>query len=146
MLEGVTDELRLTPSITIPATELSWQFSRSSGPGGQGVNTADSKVELRFDLARTEALPPHLKARALDRLAARLVDGVLIVTASEHRSQLANRRAALARLTMLLSDGIAPPARPRRATRPSRRSVEARLDTKRRRGDVKRLRRNPSDG
>jgi ribosome-associated protein len=142
----VTDDLRLTPSLTIPAAELSWQFSRSSGPGGQGVNTADSKAELRFDLARSEALPPHLKARALDRLGARLVDGVLIVTASEHRSQLANRRAAMARLTMLLCDGIAPPAQPRRPTRPSRRSVEARLDTKRRRGDVKRLRRNPSDG
>lgn len=146
MLESVTDELRLTSTITIPAAELSWQFSRSGGPGGQGVNTADSKAELRFDLARTESIPPHLKARALDRLDARLVDGVLIVTASEYRSQLANRRAALARLTMLLTDGIAPPARPRRATRPSKRVVEARLDAKRRRGDVKRLRRNPSDG
>ncbi len=147
MLEGVTDDLRLTPGgITIPAPELKWQFSRSSGPGGQGVNTADSKAELRFDLARTEAIPLHLKARALNRLGARLVDGVLMVTASEHRSQLANRRAALARLTMLLTDGIAPPAQPRRPTRPSKRVVEARLDAKRRRGAVKRLRRNPSDG
>jgi ribosome-associated protein len=145
MLDGVTDDLRLTATITIPAAELTWQFSRSGGPGGQGVNTADSKAELRFDLARTEAIPPHLKARALDRLGARLVDGVLIVTASEHRSQLANRRTALARLTMLLSEGIAPPARPRRATRPSKRVVESRLDAKRRRGDLKRLRRNPSE-
>jgi ribosome-associated protein len=146
MLEGVTDELRLTPTIVIPAAELSWQFSRSSGPGGQGVNTADSKAELRFDLARTESIPQHLKARALDRLSGRLVDGVVVVTASEHRSQLANRRAALARLTMLLTDGIAPPARPRRATRPSKRLVEARLDAKRRRGDLKRLRRKPAEG
>jgi ribosome-associated protein len=142
----VTDDLYLTPTITIPAAELAWQFSRSSGPGGQGVNTADSKAELRFDLARTQAVPDHLRARALDRLAGRLIDGVLIVTASEHRSQLANRRAALARLTALLTQGIAPPARARRATTPSRRAVQARLDAKRRRGEVKRLRRTPPEG
>ncbi len=116
------EDLRLTATITIPATELAWQFSRSGGPGGQGVNTADSKAELRFDLATSAAIPPHLKARALDRLGARLTDGVLIITASEHRSQLANRRAAMARLTMLLADGIAPPAGPRRPTRPSKSS------------------------
>ena len=142
----VSDDLRLTPAITIPAAELSWQFSRSSGPGGQGVNTADSRAELRFDLARTSALPTHLRERALQRLQYRLVDGVLIITASEFRSQLANRRAALARLTALLLDGIAPPAQPRRPTRPSKRAKQARLDAKRQRGDVKRLRRNPSDG
>jgi ribosome-associated protein len=141
----VTDDLRLTSTITIPAGELSWQFSRSGGPGGQGVNTADSKAELRFDLAATPSMPDHLKARALDRLASRLVDGVLVVTASEHRAQLANRRAALARLTVLLTQGIAPPARARRATRPSKRSVQARLDSKRRRGNDKRLRGTPRD-
>ncbi len=140
---GVTEELRLTATITIPASELTWQFSRSGGPGGQGVNTADSKAELRFDLAATEAIPTHLKARALDQLASRLVDGVIIITASEHRSQLANRKAALARLVMLLHQGIAPPAQPRRPTRPSKRQVQARIDGKRHRGNVKRLRRTP---
>ena len=142
---GVTDDLVLTPRITIPASELGWQFSRSGGPGGQGVNTADSKAELRFDLAASTAIPEHLKARAVERLAHRLVDGVLVVTASEHRSQLANRRAAIARLTMLLEQGIAPPAKARRATRPSKRAIQARLETKRRRGDVKKLRRSPPD-
>jgi ribosome-associated protein len=142
----VSDDLTLTPTITIPAAELSWQFSRSSGPGGQGVNTADSRAELRFDLANTAAIPSHLRDRALQRLQHRLVDGVLIITASEFRSQLANRRAALARLTTLLLDGIAPPARPRRPTRPSKRAVQARLDSKRRRGETKRLRRNPPNG
>lgn len=141
----VTEDVQLTPTIVIPASELSWQFSRSSGPGGQGVNTADSRVELRFDLARTQAIPDHLRSRALVRLEHRLVDGVLVVTASEHRSQLANRRAAVARLTRLLTDGIAPPTRPRRPTKPSQRSVQARLEAKRRRGDVKRLRRKPPD-
>jgi ribosome-associated protein len=142
----VSDDLVLTSTITIPAAELSWQFSRSSGPGGQGVNTADSRVELRFDLAHSTALPEHLRARAIERLSARLVDGVLVITASEYRSQLANRRAALARLSRLLADGIAPPARPRRPTKPTKRSVQARLDAKRRRGDTKRLRHNPADG
>src|SRR4029453_7459001 len=90
--------LRVTRSVVIPARELSWRFSHSSGPGGQSVNTADSRVELRFDLERTTALPAHLKERALRRLADRLVDGVLVVTASEHRSQIQNRRAAQARV------------------------------------------------
>ena len=141
----VPDDLRLTSTVTIPASELTWQFSRSGGPGGQGVNTADSKAELRFDLANSEAIPDHLKTRALDRLGTRLVDGVLIVTASEHRSQLQNRRAAIARLTSLLCDAIAPPARARRATQPSKRAKQRRLDSKRRRGETKRLRGAPGD-
>jgi ribosome-associated protein len=138
-------DLRVNGSVRVPRTELSWRFSRSSGPGGQSVNTADSRVELRFDLARTTALPPHLKARALTRLGPRLVDGVLVVTASEHRAQLHNRRAAEARLAALLAEAVAPPRRPRRVTRPSRASVQARLDAKRHRGETKRMRRSPDD-
>jgi ribosome-associated protein len=132
-------------SVVLPAAELGWRFSHSGGPGGQGVNTADSRVELRFDLAGTTALPPHLKDRALARLSSRLVDGVLVVTASEHRSQLQNRRAAQARLVALLADAIAPPARPRRPTKPSRSAVEARLSAKRHRGLRKRQRRRPEE-
>lgn len=139
------DGLRVTPAVTVPRGELSWRFSRASGPGGQSVNTTDSRVELSFDLAATEALPPHLKARALTRLGPRLVNGVLTVTASEHRSQLQNRRAAAARLARLLADAIAPPARPRRPTRPSRRAVERRLQAKARRAQTKRDRRPPPD-
>jgi ribosome-associated protein len=97
--------LQVTGSVAVPRSELAWRFSRSSGPGGQSVNTADSRAELRFDLAATESIPPHLKARALDRLASRLMDGVLVVTASEHRSQLQNRRAAEARLVASLRNG-----------------------------------------
>src|SRR2546423_8786324 len=122
--------LPVTGSVAIPRAELSWRFSRSSGPGGQSVNTADSRVELRFDLAGTEALPAHLKQRAIDRLGDRLVEGALVVTASEYRSQLQNRRAAEARLVALLAEGIAPPARSRRATRPSKGAVQRRLDAK----------------
>lgn len=133
------------PSVVIPAAELRERFSRSSGPGGQGVNTADSRVELSFDLAASTALSPTLRARAVARLAGRLVDGVLTVAASEHRNQLANRRAARARLAALLRGALRPPAPVRRATKPSRGSVERRLAAKRRRGDVKRNRRTGGD-
>ena len=134
-------EVRVTGSVTIPAGELIWRFSRAGGPGGQGVNTADSRVELRFDLAASTALSDHLKARALDRLAGRLVDGVLVVTASEHRSQLDNRRAARARLVALLARALAPPGKTRRPTKPTAGAVQRRLEDKRRRGNIKRRRR-----
>jgi ribosome-associated protein len=137
--------LRIGPHLAVPDAELLWRFSRSSGPGGQSVNTADSRVELLFDLAATTALPDHLKRRALERLESRLVDGVLTVTASEYRSQLQNRRAASARLAAVLADAIAPPSPPRRPTRPSRRAKQARLDAKRRRGQIKRQRRTPDE-
>jgi ribosome-associated protein len=137
--------LPVNGSVAVPRSELTWRFSRSSGPGGQSVNTADSRVELLFDLVATTALSPHLKARALERLASRLVDGVLVVTASEHRSQLQNRKAAEARLVALLAQAVAPPARARRPTRPSRGAVQARLDAKRRRSQTKRLRRDLGD-
>jgi ribosome-associated protein len=138
----MADVLPVTGTVAIPCAELSWRFSRSSGPGGQSVNTADSRAELRFDLAATGALPEHLKARALTRLGTRLVDGAIVVTASEHRSQLLNRRAAEARLVAVLAEAIAAPAPPRRPTRPSRSAVEARLNAKRRRGQTKHLRRS----
>lgn len=142
----MADDLELTPSVVIPAGELRERFSRSSGPGGQGVNTADSRVELSFDVLHTTALPPELKARALERLRGRLVGGVLTVAASEHRNQLANRRAARLRLTALLRAAIRPPAPARRTTKPSKGSVERRLASKRRRADTKRGRRvNPDE-
>ncbi|MGD0376389.1 MAG: alternative ribosome rescue aminoacyl-tRNA hydrolase ArfB [Streptosporangiaceae bacterium] len=130
---------------TIPPDELSWRFSRSSGPGGQSVNTADSRVELSYDLAASEALPPVLKDRAIRALASRLVEGVLTVTASENRSQLRNREAAAARLSALLTEASGPPRRPRRPTRPSRGAVERRLAAKQRRAQIKRLRRQADE-
>ena len=134
--------LRIRGTVVIPETELSWRFSRASGPGGQSVNTTDSRVELSFDVAASAALGPTLKKRALQRLASRLTDGVLTVTASEHRSQLRNRKAAEIRLAQTLEQAIAPPPRVRRPTKPSRTSSERRLASKRRRADVKRLRRS----
>jgi len=128
-------------SVVIPETELSWRFSRSSGPGGQGVNTTDSRVELMFDVERSPVLGATARARALARLEGRLVAGVLTVTASEHRSQLRNREAAEQRLVQELTAAIAPPPRRRRATKPSKAAVERRIAAKRRRSELKRLRR-----
>jgi ribosome-associated protein len=146
MLCGVMEEVRVNERLTIPAAELAWRFSRASGPGGQGVNTTDSRVELSWDLAGSALLPTALRERAVERLGSRLVQGVLTITASEHRSQLRNREAAAARLGNLVASAIAPPPRPRRATKPSRGSVERRISAKKRRGETKRNRRpDPSD-
>jgi ribosome-associated protein len=133
--------LRVTRSVEIPEKELRWRFSRSSGPGGQSVNTADSRVQLSLDIATTTALGPTQRTRALRRLADRLVDGVLTVTAQEERSQLRNREIARERLRQILVDALAPPPRTRRPTKPSERAVERRIAAKRRRGRTKKLRR-----
>ncbi len=134
-------DIRLPGSFVIPARELTWRFSRSSGPGGQGVNTTDSRVELSLNVARTASLPEDLRDRALARLGPRLVNGVLTVTASAQRSQLQNREDAARRLAEILSVAIAPPPKRRRRTRPSKRSAERRLAGKRKRSETKRLRR-----
>ena len=140
----MTSEIQVRGAV-IPQQELSWRFSRSSGPGGQSVNTTDSRVELSYDLAGSEALGPVLKERALRALADRLVDGVITVTASEHRSQLRNRETAASRLAALLTAATAPPRATRRPTRPSRAARERRLAAKQRRSEVKRLRRPPDE-
>ena len=131
------DDLPVDASLTIPAAELGWRFSRASGPGGQGVNTTDSRVELVFDLAGSPSLAAGQRQRALERLADRLSDGVLTVVAAEHRSQWLNRQAARKRLAELLARSIAPPPPPRRRTRPTRASQQRRLAAKRQRGSLK---------
>jgi ribosome-associated protein len=137
--------LRVTRSVVIPARELKWRFSRSSGPGGQSVNTADSRVELSFDVARSPVLGPVQRTRVMERLAGRLVDGVITVTASEQRSQLQNREAARDRLAATLAKALAPPPPRRRATKANRAAVERRLADKKRRAKVKQLRRTGDD-
>ena len=124
----------------VPDADLSWQFSRSSGPGGQNVNKTDTRAQLTFDLAASEAFPEHLKERMLDRLG----DQVVIV-ASEYRSQLRNRRAAEERLAELLAEAMRPPPPPRVPTKPSRASQQRRIDQKKQHGRTKRLRGRPED-
>ncbi|MBF5029524.1 MULTISPECIES: alternative ribosome rescue aminoacyl-tRNA hydrolase ArfB [unclassified Micromonospora] len=139
------DGLRVTDRLTVPAAELRERFSRSSGPGGQGVNTTDSRVELSFDLGGSPSVPEALRERALARLEGRLVGGVLTVTASEHRAQLANREAARERMATLLREAVAPPPKARRPTRPSRGAKERRLAEKKRQSQRKRDRRVDGD-
>jgi ribosome-associated protein len=143
MTSGFSGDLVVPPGrgipagLTVPAGELIERFSRSSGPGGQGVNTTDSRVELRYDVAQSSALTDEQRSRALDYLAPRLVDGVLSIVASEQRSQLQNRLAARGRLANYLREALAPPPPPRRATRPSRGAKERRLDVKKQRSQIK---------
>ncbi|OIK26919.1 alternative ribosome rescue aminoacyl-tRNA hydrolase ArfB [Streptomyces malaysiense] len=137
-MEGMSGPYVVRGSVSLPEAELMWRFSRSSGPGGQHVNTSDSQVELRFDLAATEALPPVWKERALERLATRLVDGVVTVRSSEHRSQWRNRETAAVRLAALLAQASAPPPKPRRPTRIPRGINERRLREKKQRAETKR--------
>jgi ribosome-associated protein len=130
----------------LPGDALSWRFSRSSGPGGQSVNTADSRAELTVDLSGVLWASADQATRARERLAGRLRGDLLTVAASEHRSQLRNREAALVRVLALLDDALAPRAPSRRATRPSRASRERRAATERQRREVKSLRRRPPIG
>ena len=136
----MADDLVVSKSVVIPQAELSWKFSRSSGPGGQSVNTTDSKVQLVFDLRNSRALSEHLRTRALARLESKLVDGCVVISASEQRSQLQNRRAAEQRLVEVLKEATAPPPRARRPTRPTKASAERRIKEKKGRGRTKALR------
>lgn len=126
--------------LVVPAAELVERFSRSSGPGGQSVNTTDSRVELEYDVATSAALTDTQRQRVLSRLGTRLVDGRVVVDASEHRSQHRNRVAARERLGAQLRDALAPPPPARRPTRPSRGARQRRLTAKKERGATKSLR------
>lgn len=128
--------------LLIPAAELTEQFSRASGPGGQGVNTTDSRVQLSLDLGTTSAFTPVQRQRVLERLAPRLTGTVLMVDAAEHRSQRQNRKAARERLVAILRDALMPEV-PRRKTKPTRGSQRRRLAAKRHRGQIKRDRQSP---
>jgi len=140
--------LRVSDVLSIPPQELSWRFSRSSGPGGQGVNTTDSRVELSWDPASSAAvsgLSESLRARLLDRLAPMLGAGPLVIAASEYRAQLRNREAARRRLARILQSALAPPPTRRRPTRPTRGANERRLGRKKARSVVKANRARPID-
>ena len=137
----VDADLVVTPALTVPAAELQWRFSRSSGPGGQGVNTTDSRVELTWEPAASAVLSPSMLERLQEGLEGRLVNGAVVVAASEYRSQLRNRQAARMRLAALLRAALAPPPATRRPTRPSAGARRRRLEDKRHRSETKRMRR-----
>lgn len=131
--------------VVVPDSELSVRFSRSSGPGGQNVNKTDSRVELTFQLVGSPSVPDYLQQRAVERLGAKLVEGALTVASSSNRSQLQNRQAAEKRMGEQLAKAFAPPAPPRRKTKPTRSSVDKRIGSKKKRGETKRLRRSVED-
>ncbi len=141
----MAEDLIVTSGVVIPADELRWRFSRSSGPGGQGVNTADSRAELSWNVAATRALDEGQRTQVLQRLESRLVDGVITIAASTYREQLRNREATRVRLVAILRQALAPSAPPRRPTRPTVGSRRRRLEAKRRTGQVKRLRQRPQE-
>jgi len=140
--DDASGDLEVTGSVVVPAGALSWRFSRSSGPGGQGVNTADSRVELSLAPLELPGLTDPQRARLAARLGGRLVDGVLTVAASEHRQQLRNRQAARERLAAVLRAALAPPPPSRRRTKPTRGSQERRIEAKKQRGQLKKQRRS----
>jgi ribosome-associated protein len=137
-------DLEVSPALTIPASELGWRFSRSSGPGGQHVNTTDSRAEVSWSIAASSALSDDQRQMLLTRLERRLIDGVITVSASEQRSQLRNREIALAKLSDLVAEGLAPDGPRRRATKPTRGSNRRRLAAKEQRSATKRQRQRPS--
>lgn len=130
--------LRVNRSCAIALRELSWKFTASGGPGGQHANTANTKVELRFDIEESPSLGPRQRARLLEKLGPSVR-----VTSSERRSQLQNREQALERLREILQEALAI-ERPRVATRPSKSAKVKRVESKRRRSDVKRGRQRPA--
>lgn len=136
-------DLVVTPELTIPAAELEWRFSRSSGPGGQHVNTTDTRVALSWNVAGSAVLTDEQRTKLLQRLNNRLIAGAVVVTASEQRSQLRNREIALAKLAEMVADGLAPAPAARRRTKPTRGSKVRRLDAKKQRSATKQLRQRP---
>jgi ribosome-associated protein len=137
-------DLEVSPALTIPATELGWRFSRSSGPGGQHVNTSDSRVQVSWNIADSAVLTDDQRTLLLTRLDGRLVAGVVTIAASEQRSQLRNREIALAKLAELITDSLAPDGPRRRATKPTRGSGRRHMAAKQQRSETKAHRRKPS--
>jgi ribosome-associated protein len=136
----IADRIPILGSIAIDASELDISYIRSPGPGGQNVNKVASAAQLRFDLRGSPSLPGPLKARAATLAGSKLTaDGVIVISASRHRTQPLNREDAIARLVALLSEAAVPP-KPRRATKPTYGSKQRRVDTKVKRGATKRLR------
>jgi ribosome-associated protein len=136
-------DLEVTDALTIPSSELRWRFSRASGPGGQHVNTSDSRAEVIWDVVGSAVLTDSQRAIILSRLDKRLVGGTISVIASERRSQLRNREAALERLADMLRTALLPEAAPRRPTKPTRGSERRRLVAKVQRSATKQQRRRP---
>ena len=133
-------DLTINSRLVIPSKELQWRFSRASGPGGQGVNTTDSRVELVFDLKASSSIGHFHKQQLINQLGSRLVVGCLRVVASEERSQFRNRQVALSRMADILREGLKPLPRARKPTKPNHAAQRRRLERKKQRSQLKRKR------
>jgi ribosome-associated protein len=138
--------IKITPSIQINDEEIELNFIRSPGPGGQNVNKVSSAVQLRFNVQGSPSIPQDVKQRLIKLAGKRLSsEGVLIIEARQYRSQDRNRQAALERLVRLIQQACVPP-KPRHKTRPSHAAILRRLETKRKRSEIKRMRRDAGIG
>ncbi|GAA1338902.1 alternative ribosome rescue aminoacyl-tRNA hydrolase ArfB [Arthrobacter roseus] len=137
-------DLEVSTKLIIPGRELGWRFSKSSGPGGQHVNTSDSRVELFWNVADSTVLSDDQRMLLLTRLGRHLVTGTVTVAASEQRSQLRNRETAMRKLADLVTAGLSSDSPQRRATKPTRGSARRHLAAKQKRSATKRNRQRPS--
>lgn len=138
--------IEITPSLSLDDSEIQFDFVRASGPGGQNVNKIASVAQLRFDIRSTSSLEVEVKERLIKLAGSRVTDeGVLILEAKHFRTQEQNRVDAIARLVALIQKALEKP-KPRHATRPSRASQAARVENKKKRGEIKRSRHNPAGG
>ena len=137
--------ITINSTLEIPGNEIQWRFSRSSGAGGQNVNKTDSRVEIVFNVSESKSLTPYQKHRISIQDEIKLINGSICIAVQEKRTQYQNRQLALSRLASILRELLKPPSRKRRETLPTRSSQRKRVDSKKKRGELKRNRQSKID-
>ena len=137
--------LKINTKLEIPANEIQWRFSRSSGPGGQNVNKTDTRAEILFNVLKSKTLTPYQKHRISSREQVKLVNGSICIAVQEKRTQYQNRQLALSRLASTLRELLKPPPKKRKETIPTRSSQKKRVESKKKRGEIKRNRQSRTD-
>ena len=137
--------LRINSQLEIPANEIQWRFSRSSGAGGQNVNKSDSRVEIVFNVFKSKILTPYQKHRISIQNEINLINDCICIAVQDKRTQYQNRQLALSRLAFTLSELLKPPPKKRKGTIPTRSSQRKRIESKKKRGELKRNRQSKID-
>ena len=137
--------LRVNTKLEIPTNEIKWRFSRSSGAGGQNINKTDSRVEIVFNVFKSKTLTPLEKYRISIQKEVKLINGSICIAVQDNRSQYQNRQLALSRLSSTLQELLKPPPKKRKKTIPSRSSQKKRIESKKRRGEIKKNRQSNQD-
>ena len=133
-------DLIITTRLKIPSRELKWRFSRSSGPGGQKVNKTDSRVEIIFNIEESKVLNDYQKKVIMQKLKNKLVNNSICIAVQDQRNQSLNRQLAMVRISSLIRDSLKSPPKVRKATKPSKASQNKRIDSKKKRGELKKTR------